>query len=199
MREQVCIEKMRKIRNGKMSILAAGFFAVMVTFGDAMLKSSRTSQREASIFASLSATAFEQGFCDRAGRLAVAGLPPAEGASAMSFRSPKLQGELSFFGSKHDCYFELALGGHTALVNSATFSPDGSRVLTASWDATARVWDAKTGQSLATLSGHKAWVNSAAFGPDGFAWRLRLRIKPRRFGTLRLAPLLPRCMGMRIQ
>jgi hypothetical protein len=50
---------------------------------------------------------------------------------------------------------------------SAAFSPDGSRIVTASSDQTARVWDAKTGAILATLSGHNGWVNSAAFGPDG--------------------------------
>ncbi len=50
---------------------------------------------------------------------------------------------------------------------SAAFSPDGFRVVTASADKTARVWDAATGAVLATLSGHGDWVNSAAFSPDG--------------------------------
>jgi WD40 repeat protein len=39
--------------------------------------------------------------------------------------------------------------------------------LTASYDITARVWDAQSGQSLAVLKGHDAWVNTAAFSPDG--------------------------------
>ena len=47
------------------------------------------------------------------------------------------------------------------------FSPDGSRIVTASRDNTARLWDAKSGAALATLSGHTAWVRSAAFSPDG--------------------------------
>jgi WD40 repeat protein len=35
----------------------------------------------------------------------------------------------------------VALRGHNGVVWSATFSPDGSRVITASGDKTARIWD----------------------------------------------------------
>ena len=52
-------------------------------------------------------------------------------------------------------------------MSSASFSPDGSRVVTASNDDTARVWDVKTGSVLATLYGHTDAVDSAAFSPDG--------------------------------
>ena len=41
---------------------------------------------------------------------------------------------------------------------SAAFSPDGSRVVTASSDNTARLWDAATGVPLATLAGHEGEV-----------------------------------------
>jgi WD40 repeat protein len=55
----------------------------------------------------------------------------------------------------------------TTSVTSAAFSPDGSRIVTASNDETARVWDAATGKAIATLRGHEDWVISAAFSPDG--------------------------------
>ena len=55
--------------------------------------------------------------------------------------------------------YELGVG--------AAFSPDGSRIVTASADNTARLWDAKTGAAIATLSGHKDAVFSAVFSPDG--------------------------------
>ena len=50
---------------------------------------------------------------------------------------------------------------------SAAFSPDGARVVTASLDYTARLWDVATGASLAVLQGHTRGVSSAAFSPDG--------------------------------
>ena len=43
------------------------------------------------------------------------------------------------------------LEGHTAAVTGAVFSPDGRRLVTASRDDTAKVWDARNGQELLTL------------------------------------------------
>ena len=59
------------------------------------------------------------------------------------------------------------LKGHSNLVIQAVFSPDGRKILTASYDNTARVWDASTHRCLLTLSGHLAPVRSAEFSPDG--------------------------------
>jgi serine/threonine protein kinase len=59
------------------------------------------------------------------------------------------------------------LRGHGGDVTSAAFSPDGTRIVTASDDTTARVWDAATGASLAELRGHGGDATSAAFSPDG--------------------------------
>jgi len=52
-------------------------------------------------------------------------------------------------------------------VNSAEFSPDGIRVVTASSDKTARVWDAATGKQLAPPFTHQDAVLYAEFSPDG--------------------------------
>src|SRR5688500_3978604 len=61
----------------------------------------------------------------------------------------------------------LVLKGHTRDLANAAFSPDGKKVVTASSDGTARIWDSATGAVLATLSGHEEAVRSAAFSPDG--------------------------------
>jgi WD40 repeat protein len=56
---------------------------------------------------------------------------------------------------------------HQGSVTSATWSPDGTRVITASWDHTARIWDARTGQPLTPPLRHQDLVSSAAWSPDG--------------------------------
>jgi WD40 repeat protein len=61
----------------------------------------------------------------------------------------------------------LTLRGHTDAVSSASFSPDGARIVTGSNDGTAKVWDAQSGAEVLTLKGHTNWVASASFSPDG--------------------------------
>jgi WD40 repeat protein len=57
--------------------------------------------------------------------------------------------------------------GHHGTVTAVRFSADGKKVLTASADTTARVWDARTGQLLKSLRGHQRSITSAEFSPDG--------------------------------
>jgi hypothetical protein len=47
------------------------------------------------------------------------------------------------------------------------FSPDGSKLASASSDMKVKVWDASTGAHLHTLEGHSGWVNAVQFSPDG--------------------------------
>src|SRR5208283_4689472 len=48
----------------------------------------------------------------------------------------------------------------------AVFSRDGARILTASADKTAKLWDATSGKLIASFD-HQDGVNDAAFSPDG--------------------------------
>src|SRR5262249_38912185 len=63
--------------------------------------------------------------------------------------------------------WRLGFGGHEGSVSSAAFSPDGSRIVTASADQTARIWDAATAKEIAVLRGHEGAVTCAAFSPNG--------------------------------
>ena len=59
------------------------------------------------------------------------------------------------------------LNGHADNVNSASYSLDGKRIVSASLDNTVRIWDAESGAELRTLVGHSSGVLSASFSPDG--------------------------------
>lgn len=57
--------------------------------------------------------------------------------------------------------------GHTDDVVSARFSPDGKKIVTASEDNTAKIWDAASGRLLTDLNGHTGELLNARFSPDG--------------------------------
>ena len=56
---------------------------------------------------------------------------------------------------------------HKATVRNARFSPQGQRVVTASEDGTARIWDATTGNPASEPMIHRGYVWSAEFDPAG--------------------------------
>jgi eukaryotic-like serine/threonine-protein kinase len=60
-----------------------------------------------------------------------------------------------------------SLEGHEDLVYSVSFSPQGDRLLSASWDLTATVWDLATGRRLFPMYGHAAAAWAVEFSPDG--------------------------------
>jgi WD40 repeat protein len=59
------------------------------------------------------------------------------------------------------------IGDPKGSVNSAEFSSDGKKIITASTDNTAQIWDATTGTRITILRGHEKDVVSAKFSPDG--------------------------------
>ena len=62
----------------------------------------------------------------------------------------------------------LTLTGHTDIVRSLAYRPDGKRIATASDDGSARIWDAETGDELASFpGGPHGPLYSIAFDPSG--------------------------------
>ncbi len=60
-----------------------------------------------------------------------------------------------------------SLEGHTAIVTGVAFTPDGDRLLTASFDHTVKVWDLNSGKETRTLTGHAGPVFAVAVSPGG--------------------------------
>jgi WD40 repeat protein len=87
-----------------------------------------------------------------------------------------------------------ALWGHSSLVLSVAFDNTGERIITASQDGTARIWNAQSGKSEYVLKGHQAAVFSAAFSSDGSravtgSFDGTVRIWNAATGTQMLAPI----------
>ena len=55
---------------------------------------------------------------------------------------------------------------HDSAVSTAVFSADGQRVLSASHDHTARLWDAVSGEIIQQYRGHQGVAGCAIFSPD---------------------------------
>jgi WD40 repeat protein len=69
--------------------------------------------------------------------------------------------------------------GHSNFIWDVVYSPDGTRALTGSWDATLILWDLETGEIIHQLLGHSDIVRAVAIHPDG-----RLAVSGSRDGTL---------------
>jgi WD domain, G-beta repeat len=58
------------------------------------------------------------------------------------------------------------LEGHTSIVMSVAFSSDNTRIVSASYDKTIRIWSVSDGKCLHTLKGHTSTVMSVAISSD---------------------------------
>ncbi len=61
----------------------------------------------------------------------------------------------------------IKTAGHTGMVTSVAFSPDGHTIASVSGDKTAKLWNAATGGEQLSLQGHSGGIYGVAFSPDG--------------------------------
>ena len=61
----------------------------------------------------------------------------------------------------------LVLKGHKERIRNIVFSPDSTRLASASQDGTVRVWNVNGDNDPVVLQGHEGWITSVIFSPDG--------------------------------
>src|SRR5262249_9074485 len=85
------------------------------------------------------------------------------------FRQARWQ--LPYAGPKLPDHVSRILGNlrlrHGHEIHALSFSPDGTKLATASRDRTVKIWDLGNGHELLTYTGHTDQVRSVAFSPDG--------------------------------
>lgn len=62
---------------------------------------------------------------------------------------------------------EKRIFDHGASLTLASFNPTGDRIVTSSYDGTARIWNVSNGAEVTVLKGHQGVVEKAEFSPDG--------------------------------
>jgi WD40 repeat protein len=135
----------------------------------AIWQSVETEKREITVMTSLAQRAIMSGHFDRAMRIALQGLPlPGALPWSLGWSNKEVRGlEAKLAGSAQLSSLLLQLSQRGDVVTTAAFSPDDRRIVTASHDGTARIWDATSGSILHELKGHNGPITSAAISRDG--------------------------------
>ncbi len=163
-REKKNIVRTRRLQRNIFVLIAAAVAIVLLAgFGIAELLKG-IAIRSSDALAKLSEQAADNQDYEAAARYAIAGLA---GADWPLVGYPGSRATVALRSADMLSSRIAILRGHNGSVGGIAYSPDGTRIVTASADRTARIWDAKTGAQLAVLRGHDGTVRTAAYSPDG--------------------------------
>jgi WD40 repeat protein len=100
------------------------------------------------------------------GQYMVIGVGP--NANGFNARTPTSRCAAFLFSIKDQSIQPRSFLGHHNIVTSVSISPDNRKLLTASYDKTAILWDIETGEQIRIFQGHTGEIsNNAQFSGDG--------------------------------
>ena len=168
-REREQLARTRRFQKRSAWALTALAALVLAALAATLWQARETAKREAIVLTSLAHRAIADQRYETAMRTALQGLPMQGGSPLLlGWSTPEMTGlEAKLAGAAQLSPLLRELTGHGGWVMSAAFSPDGARIVTASDDSTARVWDASRGEHAARAQRPHGAVWSAAFSPDG--------------------------------
>ncbi|HEY3778613.1 MAG TPA: TIR domain-containing protein [Rhizomicrobium sp.] len=163
-RERRIIARTRRLQRNLGLIIALAAILVFSAGAGLIQLFAGLATRSSQTLTSLAAAEADKGYYDRAARYALAGIAAGNWPLA---RGNDAEARAELWGAANLSSTLAVLRGHRSLVLTASFSPDGKRILTASQDTTAAIWDSTTGRRIALLRGHHREILGAAFSPDG--------------------------------
>jgi WD40 repeat protein/energy-coupling factor transporter ATP-binding protein EcfA2 len=163
---KLATEQRRRARAAVVGVVVALLLAAAAVYEafDAIEKTAVAHRAEVRAISTLARQFTERGDATTGMLAAVPMMPNATLSGARPHSAPAAMALLDAWSHHREI---ATLIGHTSYLLTASFSPDGKRVVTASADNTARVWNAQSGAAMAVLSGHTGLIYTASFSPDG--------------------------------
>ena len=162
-KERTQLEEMRRVQQATARsqrragrLLWAVAMLVLAMLGGVMWQSYDVARRETLVYTSLAAKALNDEQFDRALRYALQGYPAHGSIPRLTPFSGELEGKMG--GAAQLTRLYRLLKGHSGPVRSPAFNPDGKRVVTTSFDKTARLWVAESGTEIVVaVSSMRQW------------------------------------------
>jgi WD40 repeat protein len=165
---KLATEQRRRARAAVVGVIVALLLAVFAGYEwlNAIAETSAANRAEVRAVSTLSRQFTARGDATTGMLAALPMMPTAALLGARPHNAPAATALLDAWSHHREI---ATLIGHTDYLLKASFSPDGRRVVTASADSTARVWDLSGAAAPIVLRGHRDGyeVYSASFSADG--------------------------------